>query len=87
MESYDYDREAEWKPYFFTEQDENVLQEYETFEDRLYVVVRKGYEHPEIVAKYISVIFDYSRYDDKEANEVNEYFSLNVDPYGKTVEH
>ena len=60
MESYDYDREAEWKPYFFTEQDENVLQEYETFEDRLYVVVRKGYEHPEIVAKYISVIFDYS---------------------------
>ena len=50
---------------FFTKQDENVLQEYETFEDRMYVVVRKGYEHPEIVAKYISVIFDYSRYDDK----------------------
>lgn len=80
MESYDYDKNAEWTPYFFTKEDENVLQEYETFEDRLYVVVRKGYEHPEIVAKYISVIFDYSRYDDKEANEVNEYFSLNVDP-------
>lgn len=79
MESYDYDKNAEWTPYFFTKEDENVLQEYETFEDRLYVVVRKGYEHPEIVAKYISVIFDYSRYDDKEANEVNEYFSLNVD--------
>ena len=85
MESYDYDREAEWKPYFFTEQDENVLQEYETFEDRLYVVVRKGYEHPEIVAKYISVIFDYSRYDDKGANEVNEYFSLNVDPTARPL--
>ena len=85
MESYDYDRGVEWKPYFFTEQDENVLQEYETFEDRLYVVVRKGYEHPEIVAKYISVIFDYSRYDDKGANEVNEYFSLNVDPTARPL--
>jgi putative aldouronate transport system substrate-binding protein len=85
MESYDYDKNAEWTPYFFTKEDENVLQEYETFEDRLYVVVRKGYEHPEIVAKYISVIFDYSRYDDKEANEVNEYFLLNVDPTARPL--
>lgn len=85
MESYDYDKNAEWTPYFFTKEDENVLQEYETFEDRLYVVIRKGYEHPEIVAKYISVIFDYSRYDDKEANEVNEYFSLNVDPTARPL--
>ena len=85
MESYDYDKNAEWTPYFFTKEDENVLQEYETFEDRLYVVVRNGYEHPEIVAKYISVIFDYSRYDDKEANEVNEYFSLNVDPTARPL--
>lgn len=85
MESYDYDKNAEWTPYFFTKEDENVLQEYETFEDRLYVVVRKGYEHPEIVAKYISMIFDYSRYDDKEANEVNEYFSLNVDPTARPL--
>lgn len=85
MESYDYDKNAEWTPYFFTKEDENVLQEYETFEDRLYVVVRKGYEHLEIVAKYISVIFDYSRYDDKEANEVNEYFSLNVDPTARPL--
>lgn len=85
MESYDYDKNAEWTPYFFTKEDENVLQEYETFEDRLYVVVRKGYEHPEIVAKYISVIFEYSRYDDKEANEVNEYFSLNVDPTARPL--
>lgn len=85
MESYDYDKNAEWTPYFFTKEDENVLQEYEAFEDRLYVVVRKGYEHPEIVAKYISVIFDYSRYDDKEANEVNEYFSLNVDPTARPL--
>lgn len=85
MESYDYDKNAEWTPYFFTKEDENVLQEYETFEDRLYVVIRKGYEHPEIVAKYISVIFDYSRYDDKEVNEVNEYFSLNVDPTARPL--
>ena len=40
----------------------------------------KGYEHPEIVMKIISVLFDYSRYTAEDADEVNEYFALNVDP-------
>ena len=45
------------------------------------MVVRKGYEHPEIVAKYVSAIFDQSRYaNDSAAREVNDYFSINVDP-------
>ena len=85
MQSYDRDKEAVWKPYFLTEEDENQVQEYETYDDTLYVAVRKGYEHPEIPAKYISVIFDYSRYDDGNANEVNEYFSLNVDPTARPM--
>ena len=46
----------------------------------MYVVVRKGYEHPEIVAKYVSAIFDQSRYaNDASARELNDYFSINVD--------
>ena len=48
--------------------------------------VRKGYEHPEIVGKYVSAIFDHARYeDDLYANEVNEYFSINVDPTARPM--
>lgn len=85
MASYDRNQEADWQPYFLTEEDENQVQEFETFDDRQYVVVRKDYEHPEIVAKNISVLFDYSRYDDKDAREVNAYFSMNVDPTARPL--
>lgn len=40
---------------------------YSTFRDNKYVVVRKGYEHPEIVMKILSVLFDYTRYEAKDA--------------------
>ena len=50
-----------------------------------YVVVRKGYEHPEIVMKIISVLFDYSRYEAKDADEVNDYFALNVEPTARPL--
>lgn len=54
----------------------------------MYVVVRKGYEHPEIVAKYVSAIFDQSRYaNDASARELNDYFSINVDPTKPSVEY
>lgn len=49
------------------------------------MVVRKGYEHPEIVMKIISVLFDYSRYTAKDADEVNGYFALNVDPTARPL--
>ena len=52
----------------------------------MYVVVRKGYEHPEIVAKYVSAIFDQSRYaNDASARELNDYFSINVDPTARPL--
>ena len=56
-----------------------------TFRDNKYVVVRKGYEHPEIVMKIISVLFDYTRYEAKDADEVNEYFALNVEPTARPL--
>ena len=49
------------------------------------MVVRKGYEHPEIVMKIISVLFDYTRYEAEDAREVNEYFALNVDPTARPL--
>lgn len=84
--SYDADHSANWKPYFFTAEEENQVQTFVSYDDRMYVVVRKGYAHPEIVGKYVSAIFDYSRYQDNQyAREVNEYFSINVDPTARPM--
>lgn len=84
--SYSADNSAEWKPYLFAEDVQNQAQTFESYDEWMYVVVRKGYEHPEIVGKYVSAIFDYSRYeDDRYASEVNEYFSINVDPTARPM--
>ena len=84
--SYDADHTADWEPYFLTAEEENQVQTFASFDDWMYVVVRKGYEHPEIVGKYVSAIFDYSRYEDNQyAREVNEYFSINVDPTARPM--
>lgn len=80
MEAYRGDSGADWQPYFLTAEDENQVQTFRSYSDWRYVVVRKGYEHPEIVPKYVSVMFDYTRYEDRDAEEINQYFSLNVDP-------
>ena len=86
--SYSADHTAEWKPYLFEEDIADRPQTFESYDDRMYVVVRKGYEHPEIVGKYVSAIFDHARYeDDLYANEVNEYFSINVDPTARPMEY
>ncbi|MFR0075895.1 MAG: sugar ABC transporter substrate-binding protein [Blautia caecimuris] len=83
MESYEKNSEADWEPYYLQElADKNV---YESFRDNKYVVVRKGYEHPKIVMKIISVLFDYTRYEAEDAREVNEYFALNVDPTARPL--
>lgn len=84
--SYDADHTADWEPYFLTAEEENQVQTFASFDGWMYVVVRKGYEHPEIVGKYVSAIFDYSRYEDNQyAREVNEYFSINVDPTARPM--
>lgn len=76
------DKSAVWKPYLLTGPKRTTL---ETYNDRLYVVVRKGYEHPEIVGKYVSVLFDYTRYEDRNAHDINDYFSMNVDPTARPM--
>ncbi len=84
--SYGADSSADWKPYVFAEDIADRPQTFESYDGWMYVVVRKGYEHPEIVGKYVSAIFDYSRYeDDQYAGEVNEYFAINVDPTARPM--
>lgn len=85
MDMYDRDGTAEWEPYYLTEDALNGSQRFTTFRDNKYVVVRKGYEHPEIVMKIISVLFDHTRYEAKDADEVNSYFALNVDPTARPL--
>ena len=87
--AYNVDSNAEWKPYLLDKEQVNETQKisvFESYDQWMYVVVRKGYEHPEIVAKYVSAIFDQSRYaKDSAAREVNDYFSINVDPTARPL--
>lgn len=57
--AYNVDSNAEWKPYLLDKEQVNETQKisvFESYDQWMYVVVRKGYEHPEIVAKYVSAI-------------------------------
>lgn len=78
MDALEKDKNAEWEPYYL--QEPSGQEVYASLRNNKYVVVRKGYEHPEIVMKIISVLFDYTRYEAEDAEEVNAYFALNVDP-------
>lgn len=75
-------RAVVWKPYLLNRQKKPVL---ESYNDRQYVVVRKGYQHPEIVGKYVSVLFDHARFEDPNARDINDYFSMNVDPTARPM--
>ena len=83
VDVYEKDPSADWQPYYL--QAPSGEDKYASFRDNKYVVVRKGYEHPEIVMKIISVLFDYTRYEADDADEVNEYFALNVDPTARPL--
>lgn len=85
MDEYRQNKETDWEPYYLTADAKQRTEVYSTFRDNKYVVVRKGYEHPEIVMKILSVLFDYSRYEAEDADEVNSYFALNVDPTARPL--
>lgn len=64
--AYSADNTAVWKPYLFSYENDKKVQVFESYDDSMYVVVRKGFEHPEIVGKYVSALFDYARYGDDQ---------------------
>lgn len=73
------DENARWKPYLFPDEN-NKVQTSLSYGRQYCVVARKGYEHPEIIPKIISALFDYARYDGKEeAVGVGQYLGMNVD--------
>lgn len=83
VDVYEKNKESDWEPYYLQKSETDDA--YDSFRDNKYVVVRKGYEHPKIVMKIISVLFDYTRYEANDADEVNEYFALNVDPTARPL--
>ena len=83
MDAVERDKTADWEPYYLQEPSDQEI--YASLRNNKYVVVRKGYEHPEIVMKIISVLFDYTRYEADDAEEVNDYFALNVDPTARPL--
>ena len=85
MESMAVDTEANWQPYMISTDGDGSVSYYSQNPSYKYVVVRKGYEHPEIAVKILSVLFDYIRYEDKAAEGMAEYFKLNVDPTARPL--
>lgn len=71
--------DAKWESYLIPTQDDGKTVYYRQSPSTKFVVVRKGYEHPEIIFKMISVQFDYLRYIEKNNNEINQYEKNNVD--------
>lgn len=85
MEEISRDPDSDWEPYYLTQEYQGQDNTLAAFRDNKYVVVRKGYAHPEIVMKIISVLFDYTRYEAEDAETMNQYFGLNVDPTARPL--
>lgn len=74
------DPDADWQPYLISNDENGGINTYLPYGAEKYVVVRKGYEHPEIVMKIISTLYDYARYEDKDAVGIQDYFARGVEP-------
>lgn len=75
---YKQNKNANWQPYIAPLDENGKLKTYSQQPAYEWVVVRKGYEHPEVIMKIVSLIFDYQRYTDKDATEINEYVRKGV---------
>lgn len=85
MEAMKENPEAEWKPYLLSNCEDGTIRYAQQNASTHYVVVKKGYEHPEVVMKMISVLFDYVRYNDKDNEDFIHYYQWNVDPTARPV--
>lgn len=85
MAAMERDTDAIWMPYLI-QTDEDGSTSFATQEPSMkWIVVRKGYEHPEIVMKIISVLFDEMKYGADDTAELAEYYQNNVDPTARPL--
>ena len=84
MDSLKKDSSADWQPYLIPTADDGSISFCRQNPNKKYVVVRKGYEHPEIVMKISSVLFDYFN-NNQSAREIKQYYIDNVDPTARPL--
>lgn len=77
--------DANWQPYLIATDSDGTTSYHSQNPCYKYVVVRKGYEHPEIAAKMISVMFDKVRFDCTDSEEFKNYYQLNVEPTARPL--
>ena len=77
--------DADWQPYLIATDADGTTSYHSQNPCYKYVVVRKGYEHPEIAAKMISVMFDKVRFDCTDSEEFTKYYQLNVEPTARPL--
>ncbi len=78
MEAVEANPEAEWKPYVITDA-QGKVNSYIYGKTAPYIVVRKGYEHPEVVMKIMTALFDNARYRHNGSSEIDEYQKRGAD--------
>ncbi len=85
MNSEKSDPDADWQPYLLqTDSDGNTSYASQNPSYK-YVVVRKGYKHPEIVMKIVSALFDGAKYGSTGYGEIETYYQKNVDPTARPL--
>lgn len=77
--------DADWQPYLIATDSDGTTSYHSQNPCYKYVVVRKGYEHREIAAKMISVMFDKVRFDCTDSEEFKNYYQLNVEPTARPL--
>lgn len=80
MQAVEQNKDAEWQPYLIATEESGLTSYHTQNPSNKYIVVRKGYEYPEIACKIVSVLFDYLRYNDRDNQEIVDYYKENVDP-------
>lgn len=78
------DHSANWVPYLIKTSGD-VTAYHTTSPINKYIVASKNCDHPEIIFKIASVIFDFTRFQTDKATEINDYFPLNVDPTARPL--
>lgn len=77
--------DADWQPYLIATDSDGTTSYHSQNPCYKYVVVRKGYEHHEIAAKMISVMFDKVRFDCTDSEEFKNYYQINVEPTARPL--
>ena len=78
LASVEADPDAVWKPYLIGDESGQV-NSYIYAKGTQYIVVRKGYGHPEIVMKIITALFDNGRFQGDSTEEIDAYQAMGVD--------